>query len=1201
MSKNAVQWTPEQTQAIEERGTNMLVSAAAGSGKTALLTERLKRLVLEDGADCSRLLVLTFTRAAAGEMKQRFKKKLTQALEESGWKLSQKQILAQIRALTDAQITTIHAFSSAMIRRYFETAEVDPSFRIADEAELAIMTGEAVDEVLEERFAQTEEQPQSPFRKLADIYTSSRSVEGLKTQILKLLSFFEGLPYPKQWVEEQLLSLGTNGSDDVFKKPVYQPLLKEVERVLDEAYTAYTEIDELSRHTAWSATSACKQVLADEYAAIQKAALAQEPEEMLTALADIKFGKTSFVVGKKDSPETADNKLRIRELRGTQKSGAVNQSITDLKKKYLTDVRPELEAALIADMTVHFKELTTLAFEVDEKLSQKKEEANVLSYHDLERLMLKLLKDEKTRASISAQYEHIFLDEYQDTNEVQEEIIRLIEHGDNRFMVGDLKQSIYRFRNADPNIFIDKYNSCKDAHNDNALVLLNKNFRSSPEVINGINTVFSKMMSTELGELDYDDEARLRAVREDHTPKPEIVLLTNAQEEDDADTPADLTNTSAAGSVSYQAKYTAKRIRALYGTPGADGKPITYNDIGILYATLNPRVAEITRVLTEEGIPVVFEGDKETFDAEEVHIMLALLSLIDNHKQDLPLLTVLHHSVFGFTLDEEAKIRALSPEALYFYEAVEAYKNTQNDLLAQKLAAFYDRLLQWRSLSHHLETDTYLWQLCLDSGIYAYYGGLPGGAERQRNLRILTERAKSYSESALKGMSSFLQFIAKLKKRGSGLKGGGSITESTDAVHLMSIHKSKGLEYPVVFVCDLGRRFNTPKKDLILYDKEAGVGIQHLACHNRVVVKNDTLLLSAVSEVQKRQKMSEDMRLLYVAMSRARDRLILMGTVKDLDKSKELWKAGTEPAVLLTRSCLLDWVMAALLEDQPENLLPEGNGSAETKDWMIRIEDTTEAAAKPDLALQLPTEQEAALSAQLMEKLSQPLISVSEQAPLIMSVSQIKKRTQEQEPEKLVCYDKPEEEESEFTGAEKGTIFHEFMQYISFDGFTQAADKAEEARRQIALLTEAGKFTQEQAQVLDAQKAAAFFNSELGKRLLAADKAEVLRETAFILDLPAGALHALAELPDRRIQVQGILDCCFLENGKWILLDYKTDRKYNDAVWEQNRADYSVQTALYAMALEKLTGIPVAEQHIYYLNEGQDYSVAQQQVSSDSE
>lgn len=1176
MSK--ISWTPEQLQAIEARGTNLLVSAAAGSGKTALLTERLRQLILKDRIDCSRILVLTFTRAAAAEMKQRFKQSLYASIYEDGWNLSEQEIVTQINGLTDAQISTIDSFASAMVRRYFEVAGVDPGFRIADDAELNLLIDETIDEIFEDLFIKAEEtnERENDFLKLIDLYGGSKSNDGLKNLIKELLLFFDSIPYPDEWVKEATEKYKVL-NEEVLESEFFRPLYLKVKGVVSQARKNYLLLRDEVEQIPFSKKEP-REDFRNEIETVLGLSDTKNFKELLQGINQIPF----FDMRRFPRSVDKDYKDYINTLRGSSKKGLVKE-LKDIGSRYGSyDISTEIEK--VQEMNKLFLALIEIMRIVEKALKAKKEKARILSFADLEKALLRILDDPKVQENIQQEFEYVFIDEYQDTNLVQEAIINKIERGNNKFMVGDIKQSIYAFRNADPTIFLDRYQEYKEDNSPDELVLLNRNFRSSPEVIDGINNIFEKIMSKSLGDLDYNDEAKLIASRNDNTPKPEVYVITGITEDDeDTDTFVDKDK--------IQARFIARKIREMVSQPGSQ---IKYSDIAILYRSIKRRAELILEVFSEEGIPVVYEGESTQVETQEVSIFLKFLNLIDNHKQDIPLLSIMHLPIFDFSLDDEVAIRLAFPDTAYFYEATENYMHEFNDDLAYRLRSFYEKLDEWRELSRHIPLEDFLWNLLLDSKYYDYIGGLAGGHERKQNLRLLLDRAVSYKDSSLKGLPSFLQYVSRLQKKGEILSSNVGGNTSNDAVSLMTVHKSKGLEFPIVFLADTNRRFNLNRSGDLILHKDNLYAAKHLSMEEDVLIKNKTIFQEALSEQKRQEEYSEEMRLLYVALTRAKDQLIIVGTTDDLNKSKERWNKGTEAEILLKQRCFLDWIMSALYND--ELRLHENIEGFETRKWNVHFVDQATLLNDSDYIEESEEEDGqdyASLKEMIFEKLNKVPQEFKNRIPLKMSVSRIKKHGIEHQDE-VELNKLNGKKETKASSAEIGTAVHKFLQHIDLDAYLESEDKLSEIESQKNDLISKGILNQELKDDIDNQLIQNFFESNLGKRLITSytrNKQNVLKEMPFSMDLKSEELKEIKINEERNLQVSGIFDTCFIENNEWILVDYKTDHFYSKKSVDQKLDEYSLQLNIYAKALERLTQIPVKEKHIYFLSENTDYSV----------
>lgn len=688
-------------------------------------------------------------------------------------------------------------------------------------------------------------------------------------------------------------------------------------------------------------------------------------------------------------------------------------------------------------------------------------------------------------------------------------------------------------------------------------------------------------MSEELGEINYDERSKLIPSREDETQTPEIYLIETESK--------DGVEASLTDSVEIQTKFIAKKINEL-----KDQNPeIDFKDIGVLFRNVNKQAKKIIEIFKEEGIPVIFNGDAEQIVAEEINLFLDLLSLIDNHKQDLPLLSILSLPIFGFTLDERAKIRLAFPDEKYYFRAAENYRDTMEDELSIKLKDFYEKLDNWREESKHLELDEFLWNLLLESGFYDYYGSFTGGKEKKRNLRILVDRAISYKNSSLKGLASFLQYVSRLKKRGEDIASSKNSPNSPDAIQLMSIHKSKGLEFPILFVGDLQKEFNLNNATDIEYDKKLGYGARSIELIDDVIVKRDTLLSKAIHLNKNNLELSEEMRLLYVALTRAKDKLFLVGTIKNAEDQFKKYPEDISINFLKKKKSFLDWIMSALINDKNFRKTEEG---FETDNWKLKVSNINQLEETIPNNIDeesVDIQKYLTLKEQIFKQLDKPIAVIEETKPLKRSVTQIKKHgIDEEETVDIIPLDP--EERVDFNAADYGTAVHRLMQFTDLEGYLEAENKKDYIEKQKDLLVERGLIREEISEHIKINAIEDFLNSELGQRLLTAfnkNPDNVLKEMPFTFDIEATELYKDVDITDRPLQITGIIDNCFIEDGEWVLIDYKTDRIRDEQTRKSRLDEYSLQLSLYKKALEKLTNLKVKESHLYFLTMEEDILV----------
>lgn len=1272
-------WTDEQWLAITERGDHLLVAAAAGSGKTAVLVERIIRTVSDEEhpVDIDRLLVATFTNAAAAEMRHRLRAALEKALAANP---SSRHLRKQLALLGKATITTLHSFCLEVVRRYVHMTELDPSFRIANETEAALLRQEALELVLEERYGSTEES--SAFWQLTERFGGDRGDEALMRLIERLYDFSRSHPFPELWLREAAAAFRLDGEETVPDGHLWLRTL--------EASTAL-ELEAI-RATLQTALSTAKDPGGPAVYVDQLAADAEGVERLLTALrsggwralqeavssgADAAaFGRLKSVKGEEVRTELAE---KVRKLRKEAK-----ERLDALKKQLLTRSLEEY-AQECRELAPMMEELASLVEAFAEAYRQAKAAKGLVDFNDLEHACLSILRDASAaegRLVPSAaalqyreQFVEVYVDEYQDTNAVQEAVLQLVSRGEggtpgNRFMVGDVKQSIYRFRLAEPGLFLQKYKtytpvralsetSSRPAASSGKRIDLARNFRSRREVVDAVNFIFRQTMHEEAAELDYDEQAELvygAAYPEPdgiHSLAPEVLLVDrtpSANEEGTVQTSeADDEEALDLDAAELEARAIAQRISELIGRAGkpamqvydkaAGGlRPLAFRDIVILLRADKPWAPAFIEQLKAYGIPAHAELGGGYFDAVEVRTMLALLQTIDNPLQDIPLAAVLRSPMFGFTGEELAQVRIAGGKHRSFYEALGAVASGQAqaaDALVEKAKRFTASLEPWRTAARQGALADLIMRLYRETGYYDFVGGLPGGLQRQANLRALYDRARQYEATSFRGLFRFLRFIERLRDSGADLAPAPALGESEDVVRIMSVHKSKGLEFPVVFAAGLGKSFHRgDEREPFPIHKELGFGPRFV--DTELGIAYPTLPQLAIRRKLRSEALAEEMRVLYVALTRAKEKLILVGSAKNLAGNLEEWNAqaasteGTKlPAYVIHKgNSFLDWIMPALLRHPAAETLREAyrlaplppNASIDDgSEWLIAwqpAEELQQAAAArektepwgfqavkaaspvPDGWASRDQEVMRILGWQDSRRAAQTLYAKT-------SVTEWKRRLQEEE-EELVWLGaagvspqrvpKPQGgrapakrprfiERKGLSPVERGVAYHAVMQHLPL----RAALTEEDLEQLLTDLVLREILTEEQQASIDRKAVLGFLESEAGVRLARAEK--VYRELPFSVGLPAADVYA-ADFEGRSLDedtareivlVQGVIDCLFEENGEWVLLDYKTDQLYGgrlEALVEQ----YRLQLNVYAKAVEISLGKPVKDKYLYFFD-----------------
>ncbi|KNZ42462.1 helicase-exonuclease AddAB subunit AddA [Acetobacterium bakii] len=1204
-----MKWTSDQRDAIEIREKNMLVSAAAGSGKTALLIERIIRIILEEKVGVDELLILTFTRGAAGEMKNRLSQALAKALEDP--QNDRSFLLRQMNILGGAAISTLHSFCLWVLRQYFQKGDIDPGFMVGNETEIALMLKETLEELFEEEYQQADNNPDAPFIKLVEKYSGNRNDQGLKDTVESFYRFLVTQPDPEGWCQKSLALFDCD--TDSFWTSVWGESLKAV----------------LTAKLIGAWNYAKKAAAASDVPGFEKTH--EQMKEELFFIEDLQTQLSNDFSKGLASLES----LTYPNYKGSSK---VDKALSDtINKEYRTKSKAiimELQENFLSHLDERIRELNCLKDTMSDlvELTQKfwaafrakKAKKNLLDFNDLEQFTLKILRDPVIAKEIQAKYRHVFLDEYQDTNEMQETILQCIVRDNNYFMVGDVKQSIYRFRLADPTIFIKKYESFGQEESVDALVTLSKNFRSAQGVIDGVNAIFKKIMSLNLGEIDYDHRAMLNKGLLAAGPyeKTEIHLL-DAQNQAPDYTDAEGEGTEDLTEVEMEARFVAHKIQALVGTPFFDTRQnkermITYRDFGILMRSAAGRGDVYLKVFSELGIPTYFDGGSNYYESLEINMILNLLNLMDNQHQDMPLLSVMTSPIGGFSTDECTGLRINQPTGFY-YEAVEAYRDQENDPLAQKLRVFYDRLDNWRNESKLMPIEDFLWKIYLDSGYYAFVGALPGGEQRQSNLKILLKRAADYKKSTLRGLYQFIRFIENMKKHKQDISPPGILSNADAVVRIMTVHKSKGLEFPIVFLTGTGKRFNKQgNSNQILFHKDLGICPDYVNLEKRF--KRSSLAKEVCKAQSNMEMLSEEMRLLYVAMTRAEEKLFIVGTVKKMENEISKWLEEPDDYGLLKASGLLEWVMLGVIGGKGLTDLPpildldhftvyRHDNSPDESDQPPEKTDQEETPRSEPVVTEQPLDPE--LKAGIFRRLNYVYPEKPGNAlPSKMSVTEIKKlRSETLESNRDVQLkklpqrsEKPkflEQVSEDFTPSQRGSALHLVMESVNFAPIQKQlkthGSQAFEAFlngffiKEVERLIQTDFLPETLARSLDLSRLVAFYSSPLGIRLLSAPK--IKREIPFNYCYQPGKVKAEWADITAKIMVQGIIDCAFIEDGKWVLIDYKTDYFKDTGQRAALINGYEIQVSIYAEALETLTHIPVKEKIIAFITMKENVSI----------
>ncbi len=1190
-------WTQAQQQAIDARNGMILVSAAAGSGKTAVLVERILSLIQKDGLDVSRMLVVTFTRAAAAEMRERILKSLNDAAD------TQEALREQALKVDRASISTLHVFCGQVIREHFQAAELDPTARLIEGGEQDALYRQALDDVLLMAY----EEGKQGFTELAEQFDD----EDIKEMADALYHFLMSLPDPWHWLHQRMADFPNE--DEIKQHPWTTELAKGIKLQLQGSLDAAHEL--LSMLDDPFADPAYEEILqADLHQMMLLVSAADQGLDLLRSAWE-RRNFPRFPPLRKKSPET----MAWGELLKNQRA-RIREGLLKIVESAPRDMA--LSARDIAHTRPALRALMRLTRKLYKRYKELKREKNVYDFHDLEHKTLAVLRHPSWREAVRSRFDAVFIDEYQDISGIQEAILQAVHGGRGAFLVGDVKQSIYRFRLADPTLFLQKAREASPS--EKALfrrISLQENFRCAKPVIDAVNQVFESVMREDVTEIGYDSEARLILGREMQKDLPvELHVLRPSEEEaaqydDGEEEPT---------RVEKEARRAASCIRGLMNRHFMDKetkqlRPFRWRDIAVLLPKAKNTAHLVAETLAKEGIPVYSEADEEYFGLPEIATMMALLQVLDNPLQDIPLLTTLRSPCF--VLDEEtlAMIRLVKPgKDIPFHEAF-FHCVTQSGPLRELCASIAEKLENWRFLSRSLPLNKLLWHLLFTTGIYTRSGALPAGEARQANLRLLCERAAAYEQTQGAGLHGFLAHGENLKKSGDAVTAK-VLGETEDVVRIMSIHKSKGLEFPAVVVMGLGGKMHASGHvSPLKVHRDLGLSIPCIRQEERIRTK--TLAEKAIMQKTQAEEKAERARLLYVAMTRARESLMMIGTASGKEPAR-LWSMPPGSYRVFKAGSMLDWIAqaayfrpeAAALRDWNDDFSTgEQDSEADTgkkytsstgypqerTPWKIYVcsESGRSGVEKKESihtqVSRLLLEDKRPVPSHIARLLSSKPEGRVTGLPLKTSVTslckqrllpgflpqegeetpEIKARTEEMV---LPLRLSPLPSRPGFllkkavSPADLGTATHKALGCLPL---MVLRDARGEALRYAILkgldeLSGKGLLTLAQREGLYVDWLVNFFESDWGRRLL---KSECIhREWAFNLRLNR----------DPFMLVQGVVDCCFLEDGAWVLIDYKTDYVQDEqAVF----ARYAPQLQLYRRALEEITGIPVKEAVLFLL------------------
>ena len=1246
-----VSWTTEQQQVIDLRNRNILVSAAAGSGKTAVLVERIVKIITDKNhpVDIDHLLIVTFTNAAAAEMRERIGNAIEKALDEQP---GNEHLLRQLTLIHNAQITTIDSFCLYVVRNHFHEIDLEPNFRIGDEGELKLLREDVLGRVLEQNY----EEPSEAFSDFVEGYASGRTDAALNEMILQLYEFSRSYPWPEKWLDSFVGIYRIENREELDRAEWLAPLtqnirfvLKDCEQLLKQALAVTQQDDGPDMYE--------KAVRSDleKYESLSKLTSFCE---LSVALSDIKYDRLASSRGFEGDPDKLELVKSLREQ--------AKDVVKKLCKQYFF-CSPEMMIEQLERTEPMLEEVVRLTKQFADEFAAAKRRKNLVDFHDVEHFALQILVDEETeKAKKTAEefrdtFEEIMIDEYQDSNEVQETLLRSIsreERGENNiFMVGDVKQSIYRFRLARPELFMKKYDSYSLEESTTQRIDLHKNFRSRAEVLTCTNDIFYKIMVRSLGNVEYDAEAALYPgasypVSADFIPE---ILLADSNDELLEDT--ELTDKK-----TLEAKIVAEEIKHLMKTQQVTDKAAGtlraahYSDIVILLRSLSGWADSLVEVLNGNGIPAHTVSSTGYFSTVEVQTVLSMLRLLDNPRQDIPMAAVLRSPMAGLT-DEELAVLRLEDGSVPFHEAVlelaeglyeedgqkeisdseadrkqgrNADEKTENHIeitAHRKLLKFYKKYKQLRQLVPDTPIHELIEIILRETGYGHYVAAMPAGNRRTANLNMLLEKAAAYEKTSYKGLFHFVRYIDELQKYDVDFGEADMVGENEDVVRIMSIHKSKGLEFPIVIVSGMGKNFNKQdtRSKMVLHP-ELGIGLDYMDGKKRI--KSPTIAKKAIAKQIDLENLGEELRVLYVALTRAKEKLILTGTLKDAAEKLEFYrqqanlsKAADRPLSYLTRegaSGYLDWILPAVLsygDKYPVRIVEAAELVLdEVENQLEQNENLTERIEEIEAA-------DTQLVGQLKQRFLQRYpYQVDVLRKNKYSVSELKHRAMrerfeaEQEETVPAFLEEPAtptiplfiQRQEKITpdqnvsgqgvqvnrGALRGTAVHRVMECYDF-----TSEKS--VQEQMDAMEKEEKITADMRTLVKERIVADFVSSETGKRMALAQRMGALyREKPFVMGFTEEELENYGFGADsntdsceniykktdsdqekeeqKRIRheedltlIQGIIDVFWIEKDGIVLLDYKTDRVQQA---KELIDRYETQLKLYADVLERVFG-----------------------------
>ncbi len=1227
-------WTDDQKRVIDARDSNILVSAAAGSGKTAVLVARIMSRILDQQhpVNIDELLIVTFTKAAAGEMRDRIGKAL---MDEQEKQPENSHLARQSILLHNAQITTIDGFCSYILRNYAHVIGLLPGFRVAEEGEAKLLRADACAKVLEEAYAAENDEERAQFHLFVETFASDKSDAALEELILSLCRDAESSPYPGKWLEMCRDDLAADTEQDVIESIWMTEFLNDAEEKIQMVNQAAQEMLQLTEKIDGPAAYRPN---AEYYA------------ELCESLMDANGSYREI----QNILQEADSQPRLSTKKDPAENPKLREKYKHIRDQKITPVLKELKEhyfKMPMERVLEFQKnsakplemLIDLTERMMECYREEKQKRNLLDFSDLEHMALSVLRNadgSRTFAAkeLAGRFSEVMIDEYQDSNYLQEAILtavsRIEDGKTNYFCVGDVKQSIYSFRQARPELFMEKYEQYQKDERLGTRIDLHKNFRSSRTVVDTVNGIFSQIMRRELGGVEYDDAAALvKGAEDQELPGLETELIPVFTEEDDQETLLD--DTLARSKQELEARAVGTRIRQMVGrTKIYDGRlqevrTLEYRDIVILLRAVKGWSESFVHVLEGMRIPVYSETRQGYFAATEVETVLNYLEIADNPQQDIPMTAVLKSPFAGLNADELAKIRTNDSaaswtgnherDAVSMYDAARAYAEDGDDpALKGRLESFFSLYDSVRAETQNTPLHELVYRIIHESGYIDYVQALPGGSQRALNLRMLIDKAADYETTSYVGLFHFVRYIHQMKEKELDFGEISAITEQENVVRIYSIHKSKGLEYPVVFLSGMSKHFNLMDLNrTVLTHPELGIASDFIDVQQRI--KAPTLRKLAIRHRKKRDQIGEELRILYVALTRAKQKLILTGIMKNQEECDQMYldlplrERQIPVGYLLEQNQYLSWVIPAakrmidkakasgaepcikILPYRPSELAGEEIGAQVRRAQQLQTLDTLKQNVIYDADMREIIDSRFSYQYPYAGRAEVPVeVSVSElkaEGGMERSEANAEGRhveylygenTEDALVPKFLRETQQDgaENEERLTGAARGSAYHKVMELLSFSAVEaeNSQNMREQLLRELEQLKTDGRITEIEQKSVSPDDILNILRDPLGMRMAKAEQAKLLwREQPFVLGVPASEIRQ--EWPDEEmVFVQGMIDAFFEEEDHLVLVDYKTDYVRSA---EELAKRYHIQTDQYANALEKITGKKVAEIYLW--------------------